>query len=662
MASQRYLTKSRFKLALECSTKLFYTGKKDYPDKKLNDTFLAALAEGGYQVGELAKCYFPGGENISELDYVTSLEKTNELLKREHVIIYEAAFQFENLFIRADIVIKNGHQIDLYEVKAKSYDSVKDSLTNTKGIVAKWKPYVYDVAFQKYVIQHSRPDLKVNGHLMLADKCKTVSIDGLNQLFSIKTDDSHRTVVEYTGDVSPISLGNQILCKVNVDDICDGLFGDKPFTSDDPKTFQQWIHYYADSYEHDQLLQDKLLGRCSKCEFKSTIEQEVLGARNGYKECWKRAANFEQDDFARPHILDLWYFLKKDTFIENGKYFMSQLFREDLEAAKPKVHLESGLSRTDRQWMQIVKSAEEVPQVHFDFDSLQDVFAELVYPLHFIDFETTAVAIPFNKGQRPYEQVAFQFSHHVLFEDGRVEHQHEWLNDQQGHFPNFEFVRQLKAALQNDRGSILRYSNHENNILTKIYEQLRISNEPDAHDLCNWIQTITHSTSSSTSSWKGERDMVDLWDWVKKYYFAVECNGSNSIKAILPAVLNNSTFLKSKYSQPVYGDSIPSLNFKDQVWIKYDEHGKVINPYKQLEPVFTGIDEDMLDDLVLDESAEINDGGAAMMAYARMQFSTMSVAERQRIRNSLLRYCELDTLAMVMIVEDWRDRLSRHAG
>ena len=31
----RYLTKSRFKLALECPTKLFYTGKIEiYPDAK----------------------------------------------------------------------------------------------------------------------------------------------------------------------------------------------------------------------------------------------------------------------------------------------------------------------------------------------------------------------------------------------------------------------------------------------------------------------------------------------------------------------------------------------------------------------------------------------------------------------------------------------------
>ena len=65
---KRLLTKSRFKLANECPTKLFYTGKKEYADNKLDDSFLLELARGGYQVGELAKYQFPGGHDISTLD------------------------------------------------------------------------------------------------------------------------------------------------------------------------------------------------------------------------------------------------------------------------------------------------------------------------------------------------------------------------------------------------------------------------------------------------------------------------------------------------------------------------------------------------------------------------------------------------------------------
>ena len=54
----RYFTKSKFKLALECPTSLYYAGKKGYLDKAVDDPFLQALAEGGYQVGELAKYLF----------------------------------------------------------------------------------------------------------------------------------------------------------------------------------------------------------------------------------------------------------------------------------------------------------------------------------------------------------------------------------------------------------------------------------------------------------------------------------------------------------------------------------------------------------------------------------------------------------------------------
>ena len=103
----RYLTKSRFKLACECPTKLFYTGKDaTYANQALDDPFLRALPEGGFQVGELAKCYFPGGVEVTTLDYEDAERQTNELLQRESVVIFEAAIRFANLFIRSDILVK----------------------------------------------------------------------------------------------------------------------------------------------------------------------------------------------------------------------------------------------------------------------------------------------------------------------------------------------------------------------------------------------------------------------------------------------------------------------------------------------------------------------------------------------------------------------------
>jgi hypothetical protein len=77
-----YLTKSRFKLALSCPTKLYYGTKgNNYHDAKADDPFMMALAEGGYQVGELAKFLIsddPVAEDISidDLDYQIALDKT----------------------------------------------------------------------------------------------------------------------------------------------------------------------------------------------------------------------------------------------------------------------------------------------------------------------------------------------------------------------------------------------------------------------------------------------------------------------------------------------------------------------------------------------------------------------------------------------------------
>jgi hypothetical protein len=40
-----------------------------------------------------------------------------------------------------------------------------------------------------------------------------------------------------------------------------------------------------------------------------------------------------------------------------------------------------------------------------------------------------------------------------------------------------------------------------------------------------------------------------------------------------------------------------------------------------------------------------------MIAYAQMQDPAMPAAERGRLETQLRRYCELDTLAMVMVYE-----------
>ena len=155
-----------------------------------------------------------------------------------------------------------------------------------------------------------------------------------------------------------------------------------------------------------------------------------------------------------------------------------------------------------------------------------------------------------------------------------------------------------------------------------------------------------------------ERDMIDLYELVLGGFYHPAMKGSNSIKQVLPAVIESSMFLQKKYSQSIYGTmSIPSLNLNNHIWLLKNEQDRWISPYKTLPQIFEDIDDELLDSLNFEPGEELSDGGAAMMAYAKMQFTEMHPQERNLYRNALLRYCEPDTLAMVMIYEAWREEI-----
>jgi hypothetical protein len=657
----RYLTKSRFKLALECPAKLYYTGKDEYPDKKQEDDFLEALAEGGFQVGELAKLYFPGGIEISEKGYDVPLEKTLQLLQRDNVVIFEAAFKYQNLFIRADIIAKNGKHIDLIEVKSKSFqgDDTDKMLGAGGNILSGWKPYLYDVAFQKHVIKSAFPGFTIKAHLMLADKNKKATVDGLNQKFLITRDDNGRVHVETQGDVTLPALGEPILTKFDVNGIAAGIISGRFGELEVGMDFASAVKHYADQYNSNVLI-NKLVGsHCAKCEFDCPLNEEEEGKHSGFRECWRRELGWNNDQFAEPHIFELWNFRRKQNLIDDKIYHIKDVAKNHIGDFKPSK--DGKMTTNERQWLQVEMTRENTKEPYLDLDCMRQEMSEWKYPLHFIDFETNRVAIPFYRNRRPYEGIAFQFSHHTVDRNGQIRHAGEFINVEPGFFPNFEFVRALKKELEKDNGTIFRYADHENSFLVEIWRQLGEETDasvPDRHELMDFIKTITHSGKDNTEQWEGERDMVDMLKLVKHYFYHIAMKGSNSIKVVLPAVLQTSSFIREKYSQPVYGveGGIESRNFKNHVWYKLDDSGKVLNPYKLLAPVFKDMNPEETEDFTVDDT--IASGGAAMTAYARMQFTRMSDAERKLAIEALLRYCELDTLAMVIIYEFWKDRIN----
>ena len=150
--------------------------------------------------------------------------------------------------------------------------------------------------------------------------------------------------------------------------------------------------------------------------------------------------------------------------------------------------------------------------------------------------------------------------------------------------------------------------------------------------------------------------MIDQLRLVKRYYYDPYTKGSNSIKKVLPAILNSSEYLQSKYSKPIYGSAeMPSKNFRNWQWIE-KVNGEVVDPYKRLPKLFENATEK--DVQLLSNDNTLGDGGAALTAYGRLQFEEMSDYERSELKKGLLKYCELDTFAMVMIHEGWREMLS----
>ncbi len=645
------LTKSRFKTALECPNKLFFTSKKEYANNKSEDPFLQALASGGFQVEELARLHYPNGIfiNTENYEYEKAIQLTQEALQQDEVVIYEAAFHFEGLFIRTDIIVKKGNSIKLMEVKAKSFNPNEENtfIGARGGIVSSWKPYLFDLAFQKYVAQKACPQFQLEAFLFMADKTKKTSIDGLNQLFRIPNNGNPRTdIIKRVHSIEEI--GNSVLSEVNVDSIINDIINNK-YKYYDSLNFEEAIALFKKAYQEDTYLNwPTQFSACKNCEFKAIQEQENEGLKSGFKHCFSKQLHWKEDDFYKPNAMQIWNFRGK-TLMEENRMLMEQVTEEDI-SVKP----EAGkISTSERQWIQVEKAVSNDTSIYVEKEALKQEMNQWKFPLHFIDFETSTVALPFTAGRKPYEQVAFQFSHHQYNQDGSIEHKNQFISNTPGEFPNFIFARALKEAIGTDQGTVFKYAPHENSIINAIINQLEESTEKDKNEIINFLKSISKSTNNQANAWEGHRNMVDMCKVVKDYYYNPHTNGSNSIKAVLPASLNSSTYLKAKYSQTIGTIEVSSYNFPDQyIWLKM-EKGQVINPYKTLPKLFENWQENELEETI-SNIENVADGGAALTAYAKLQYVDMSEKERNEITNGLLKYCELDTLAMVMIYEHFK--------
>ena len=228
---------------------------------------------------------------------------------------------------------------------------------------------------------------------------------------------------------------------------------------------------------------------------------------------------------------------------------------------RQKVQVESYIQKKDR-----VINKEEV----------KAFLDTITYPVYHLDFESIQLPIPPADDTWAYEQIPTQYSLHIEYEDGRLEHK-EFLGD------SIDPRRGIAEALCRDIPDdvcILAYN--------KTFECGRLKELAELYDdLHDHLMAICNN-------------VVDLIIPFKKgSFYDVAMGGSNSIKYVLPALYPND----------------PELDY----------HALPL----------------------------IHNGGEAMDIYPKMLVA--SKEEQAKIRDGLLKYCCLDTLAMVKVLRKLKE-------
>ena len=211
------------------------------------------------------------------------------------------------------------------------------------------------------------------------------------------------------------------------------------------------------------------------------------------EECW---------DFLPTNNVGHLYCSNKKSFelIEMGVYSIKDI-PEDIELSEKQ---------------QIQKQCELTNKPYIDKEEIGKFLKKLEYPLYYLDFETFNSAVPLYDGVRPYQQIPFQFSLHVV--DGKKVKHYSFLASGSKD-PRKEFSESLKKVL-GSKGSVIVYNkSFEIKILKELGEMFGIE---------EWVSKVV------------ERVVDLLVPFRSFYYYNALQKGSASIKNVLPALTGKS--------------------------------------------------------------------------------------------------------------------------
>ena len=213
-----------------------------------------------------------------------------------------------------------------------------------------------------------------------------------------------------------------------------------------------------------------------------------------------------------PLRAECWGFLPKDSVFDlrGGKTKQFSLWEQGILSIKD-IPDDIPLSRQQ----QIQKECVMTGNIHVEKEEIRQFLSRLQYPLYYLDFETFGPAIPLYDGTRPYQDIPFQFSLHVLESEGSEPVHHSLLAEGRAD-PRPQILRELQRLLGSE-GSIIAYNaGFEEGVLEGLVEAF-----PEYAD---WLEGIVTR-------------MVDLlYPFTNFHYYNASQKDTASLKKVLPAV------------------------------------------------------------------------------------------------------------------------------
>jgi len=637
-----YLSKSDFKTAFDCGTKLYYR-KNQYPSAMDDDEFLRFLADGGFMVEQIAHAAFPNAMDLSgERDQQKARELTDQWLREcDEGALFEGCVMHGNMLARIDILHKKDGVVELIEVKSSSITPNEaepwKAFCGTKGeIDSRWRPYLLDVTFQLMLARESWKDFKIHAHLWTVDKTQPVNEFETLGNFKLQrnlANPKSRPEVSYAKNRANLRQ-SKLIARTDVTVLTDRLMDEVRARANelaaslaDDNGIQRIKPDIAECYKS-----------CRTCEYR--LKNTDSGTRHGFAECWGDLAD------KKFHILNLYQVSKIGStsfpdplsdLIRAGKASYLDLPPDELGKEGPHAkrrRIQWQHSRDRSEWF-----SEDLRATLLEHQSNPG------WPLHFIDFEACNVVLPHHAGMKPYERIAFQWSCHTLHSADRPLEHDEWLNTERD-FPNFRFAETLRERI-GDKGTVYVWSSFEAVTLAKILEQLALPPETfgtneitsSREDLAAWIEKLLGPKDDEGKRTNSPR-IRDLHKLAERHYFHPDMLGRTSIKVVLPAIWKNQDHIRN---HPWFADY--QIEKGNPGWD---------DPYKALPTLPIGTHENET------EKDLVSDGTGAIRVYQQLLFAAdLKESLRMNHEKLLLQYCKLDTAAMVMIWRHWLGESSK---